>query len=100
RIDRLPVHEHIQLDQVAQPVADVGVVEAGVPARSALEQVVEVDDQLGERHLDVHVDAGRVQVFHALEVATPAGRELHDRPDMLGWGQYLCRHPRFYNMVE
>ena len=53
RVHGLAVDQHVELHQVAGPIADVGVVEAGVAARSALEQVVEVDDQLGQRHLEM-----------------------------------------------
>ena len=72
RVDWLAADEDVELDEVARPVADVRVVEAGVPARSALQLVVEVDDQLAERHLEVEVHPLRVEVLHVLELAAAA----------------------------
>src|SRR6187200_3485316 len=68
RVDRLPAHEEVELDEIAVAVADVLVVEAGVPARSTLQQVVEVDDELAERHLEMEVHSLRIEVLHVLEL--------------------------------
>ena len=53
RVDRLAVDEDVQLDEVARAIADLLVVHRGVALGAALELVVEVDDDLGERQLEV-----------------------------------------------
>ena len=72
-VDRLAVDEDVELDQLRGAVADLLVVHRGVALGAALELVVEVDDELGERHLEGHEDARRVEVFH-VEERCRAGR--------------------------
>ena len=69
-VDRLAVDQDVQLDEVAGPVADLLVVHRGVALGAALELVVEVDDQLGERQLEMAAGpaAGR---------GTPCRRRCH-----------------------
>jgi hypothetical protein len=56
RVDRLAVDQDVQLDQVRRPVADLLVVHRGVALGAALELVVVVDDELGERELEAQKD--------------------------------------------
>ena len=82
RVDRLAVDEDVELDELRGAVADLLVVHRGVAGGAALELVEEVDDELGQRHLERHEDARRVEVFHVEERAASTGRELHERPDV------------------
>ena len=54
----------------------------GVALRAALELVVVVDDDLGQRQLEGHQDALRVEVLHRLEGAAPVRGQLHERADV------------------
>ena len=49
-----------------------GVVERGVALGAALELVVEVDDQLAERHLELELHALLVEVNHLVDTSRGA----------------------------
>ncbi len=99
-VHRLARDQHVELHEVTGPVADVRVVEAGVARRAALQQVVEVHDQLGQRQLEMEVDAPRIEVLHRAELAAAAGGELHDRADVVGGGDDLGRHPGLADRLD
>ena len=63
-VDRLAGDEDVDLDEVGRPVAELLVVHRGVALGAALQLVEVVDDELGERHLEVEQDARRVEVLH------------------------------------
>ena len=58
------------------------IIQAGVALGACLELVVEVDDELRQRHLVRQQDALLVDVFHFAEAAAPRLDELHHRPDI------------------
>ena len=59
------------------------VVEAGVPARSRLQLVVVVEDDLAERKVVDEQHAILREVLHVVEAAAALVRELHHRADVL-----------------
>ena len=82
RVDRLAVHEHVELHEPALAVADLLVVHRGVALGATLELVVEVDDDLGQRQLEGHEHARRVEVLHVEEGAAPVRAQLEERADV------------------
>ena len=82
-VDRLTVEQNVDLRQLRIAVADHLVVERGVALRAALQLVVEVEHDLGERQRVDKGDPSLGEVVHLLELATAVLAELHDRADEL-----------------
>jgi hypothetical protein len=100
RIDRFTVDEDVDLREVGRPVAQLLVVHRGVALAAALELVEVVDDQLGEGHLEVEDDPVGVEVLHVLEQPAAVRRELHQRPDVTGWGDDAEVDPRLLDRLD
>ena len=57
RVDRLAVEQDVQLDELRRLVARAVVVERGIAFRNAFELVVEVENDLREGHVEIHLHA-------------------------------------------
>ncbi len=79
-VGRHGVEQQVDLDERRLAVAGRLVVEAGVALATALELVEEVDDDLGERHHVVQLDALGRQVLELVELAAALLAQLHQRP--------------------
>ena len=99
-VDRLAVHEDVELDELFGLPARRFVVEAAVAARDGFEAVVEVDQDLvhgdagGDHHV-VGVDALRVRADAAL-----VHHQVHDVADILGGGHDVGVDERLLNVVD
>src|SRR3990172_9437021 len=82
-VDRVPVQQDVELDQVRAPELEEVVVERGVAPRQGLQLVVEVDDDLGQREVEGEVNA-LADVLHRLVVTAGLLGELVDRAHELG----------------
>ena len=78
RVDRLAGDQHVELDEVAVPVAGEVVVERGVAARDGLQPVVEIEHDLVERQL---VDEHHALLGDVLELLLHAALLLEQRQD-------------------
>src|SRR5947207_520828 len=85
RVDRLPGHEHVELDQV--PFAKAGhlVVHRRVTLGARFQLVVEVVDDLAQRDLVLDHAPVAWPVFEVLERPSALLAELHHRPHISGW---------------
>src|SRR4029077_20285362 len=77
RVDLVAGEQDVDLDQVRGLVADRFVVERGVAAGTALQQIEEVEDDLAERHVVADLDPLRAQVGHVDVGAAAPLAELH-----------------------
>src|SRR3954447_22087307 len=100
RVDGLAVDEDVDLDEVGGPIPELLVVHRRIALAAALHLVEVVDDELGQRHLEVKDDACRVEVLHRHELATPIGRELHERADVLARGDEAELHPGLLDRLD
>ena len=82
RVHPLAVHEDVHADQVRGPVADHLVVHRPVPVGDGLELVVQVVDDLRERHLVGEDHPLRAEVLHPHERAPAVGAHLHQVADV------------------
>ena len=80
RVHGFSGQQDVEFHQVRRLIFKDLVVERRIPARPALELVEIVHDQLGQRHLVVHLDSGRGKILHVLEVRPPSLGKLHYRP--------------------
>src|SRR5262249_33617553 len=83
RVDRLPADEHVHTDERPGPEADHVVVEARVAARTRLQLVVVVEDDLREWELVGEVDALLRQVLEVVKAAAAVVVQFHHGPDVL-----------------
>ena len=78
RVERLAVHQDVELHEVVGAVADELVVHRRVAARDALQLVVEVEEHLAERHLVGDDDAvGRRVLDRLLRAAALLAEREH-----------------------
>ena len=56
-IDRLAVEQDVELDQLRELESRAVVVERGIPFRDAFEFVVEIEDDLRQRHVEIDLHA-------------------------------------------
>ncbi len=79
-VDALTVDEDVELDQVGLAIVEQVVVKGPIPLGDRLELVVEVEDHLGQRDLEDHLQpvAGEILVVRVRAAALEA--EFHDRP--------------------
>ena len=82
RVDRLLVHEDIELDQRRFPVAGHMIVERPIAPGDRFETVVEIEDDLVERQLVRDEHAVRCQVLEALLDAALLLAEFQDPADV------------------
>ena len=80
RVDPLFVHEDVELHQVVLPVPEQIVVEGAVPLGDGLESVVEVVEDLRQRHVEDDLHAARRGVVEPRILPPPIEAVLHDRP--------------------
>ena len=92
-VDRLAGDQHVELDQARLAIADLLVVHARIALRAALQLVVEVDDDLGQRQLEGEQHALRIEVLHRLEGAAAVGGQLDERADVRARGDDLDAYP-------
>ena len=83
-IDLLAVKKNIQFDEVGRPEAVHVPIEGRVAFRDGFEFVVEIDDNLAERHVKekLHAVAGDILLLD--EFTAFAETEGHDRTDVVG----------------
>ena len=99
-VDRLSVYQDVELDQVSSTVTLELVIERSVTLRPRLELVVEVDDQLGQRHVEHQAHAILVQVVHLDQLAAALSCQLHDRADEAGGGQDRDARPGLADLLD
>ena len=88
-IDDIAIQKDIKLHQIALLVAFELIVEGTVAARSGLQRIEEIVDDLIKRHLIVEHDTDIVHVFHVDILASSILTELHQVTDI-----FLRRHDR------
>ena len=76
--------QDVELHEVARAVVGELVVQARVALGAALELVEEVQDELGERDVEVHLHGLLGEIDHILRDAAVLDGELHDRTRVLG----------------
>ena len=94
RVHRVAVDQDFELGERVGTILHELVVERSVPARAALQSIVEVEDDLGARELEVELDPLRIEVVHPAERAAPLVAELLHVPDVLGWADDPCLDDR------
>ena len=111
-IDRLTVHEDVELHQRRGTVLAEGVVEAGVSLRARLQFVVKVDQNLGQRDAvfeqhaafallgAVVLDDAVLQVFRALVLAAVGRHEFHHRADVAVGADDADVHPGLADLLH
>ena len=99
-VGRLAVEQDVELHEFGRAETDDMVVERGVAFGNALEFVVEVEDNLGKRHLVGQFHAVGRQVMFALENAALVEAELHDRTVEFTFADDLGLDERFFDMVD
>ena len=57
RIDRLAVEQNVELRELAGLISRLVVVERRIAARYALELVVKIEHDFGQRHIEIDLDA-------------------------------------------
>ena len=99
-IDLLAVEEDIQFDEVGRSEAVHVPIEGGVALGDGFEFVVEIDDDLAERHVEekLHAVAGDILLLD--EFTTFAETECHDRTDVVGGGDDGRADIRLLNAVD
>lgn len=98
-IDTLAIEEDIGLDEAAGTIAYGVVVERGVAAAYALELVVEIEDNLGQGHIEVEFYAVGGYVILTSLYATFLEAELHDGAYIFALGNDLSFDIGFLNTV-
>ena len=91
------MQQDVDLDQLGLLLAALLVVERRVAAGSRLQQVEEVEDDLGQRQRVAQLDAVLGQVVHAEQLSAAALAQLHDRADELTRRQDRRAHDRLVN---
>src|SRR6266511_3805343 len=81
-VHRLAVHQDVELYEVSRSVVDVVVVEGSEALGLGLELVVEIDDELGERHFILQEDSLLVEILELDVVTPPRANQLHDGADV------------------
>ena len=95
-----PLIRMVELDEVAGAVLEEFVVERGVAAADALELVVEVEDDVGEREFVLQVDALGVQVLLVYVDAAPLLAELDQVADVVGRRDDVGLHVRLVDRLD
>ncbi len=88
-IDGGAVDEEVDFGEVALLEAEELIVHGRIAAADALEDVVEVVDDLGQRGAVFHHDAGGAEVLGFDELAAAVLGEFHDAADGFGGGDDL-----------
>ncbi len=99
-IGRLAVEEDVELHELRVLEPDDVVVEGGVALRNGLELVVEVEDNLGERHLVGKLKTVGRDVVLVYERAPLVEAEFHYRAVEVGLGDDLGADVRFLDVVD
>ncbi len=100
RIDRVPVDQHVEPDEIAAPVLQHVVVERSIAPAHGLKLVEEIEDDFAEREFPIELDALGVEVRHVLVDAAPLRAERHDRADILGGHHNPCLHVRLLDVCD
>ena len=95
RIHRLAVQQDVNLHQVRHLGSVLLIVEGGITLRPRLEDIEEIEDDLGQGQLVVQFNAVLGQVVQTLLDAAPHLAKLHDRSDVFSRGQDRRLHDRF-----
>src|SRR2546429_437423 len=91
-VDRLAVEQHVELDELAAPVREEFVVEGRVAARDRFQLVVKVENDFGERKLEVELDTRWIEILHATVHAAALLAQLHDAADVVGGNEDARLH--------
>jgi hypothetical protein len=62
--------------------------------------IIEIDDELGERHLESHLHTIGVEVNHLSIVSAPAGDQLHDSADVARRGNDRDIKPGLSDLLD
>ena len=83
-VDHLAGYADVEAHQIAGFVVLELVVETGIPATPGLEQIEEVEHDLGQREVVVESHPVGGQVLHVGEAPPLVVAQLHDRSHVLG----------------
>src|SRR5438094_10282 len=100
RVDKCSGNEDVEAHEVRRAVLRELVVERGVAARARLQLVIEIDDDLGERHVVLQHRPRRIDVAHVGEGRALGLRELHHRTHVRGRHDDRHLHPRFADLDD
>ncbi len=99
-IDDIAVQKDIKLHQITLLVSFEFIVEGTVAARSGLQRIEEVIDDLIKRHLIVEHDTDIVHVFHVDILASSILTELHQVTDIFLRSHDRRLNDRFLHIVD
>ena len=99
RIDLFAVEQYIQFDEVGWSETVHMPIKRGIAFRYRLEFVVEVNNDLAERHVEqqLHTVSGYIRLLDQL--AAFAEAQGHDRSDIIGYRDDGCPDIRLFDAV-
>ena len=100
RVHLIARKQDIELHKLGRTILVELVVERGIALSAALELVKEVQDELGKRHIEAHLDRFARQVDHVGRNAAVLDGELHDGARVLRRADDLCLEVGFLDTLD
>ena len=100
RVHLVARKQDIEFDELGGTIFVELVVERGIALGAALELIEEVQDELGERHIEAHLDRFARQVDHVGCNAAVLDSKLHDGTRILGRADDLCLEVGLFDTLD
>ena len=100
RVHLVARKQDIELHELGGTILVELVVERGIALGSALELVKEIQDELGKRHIEAHLDRLAREMDHVGSNAAVLDSELHDGTRILGRADNLGLEVGLLNALD